>query len=102
MRLCRSLIKLKPLANRVIVEQDDVQETSKGGIVIAGTKEKPLRGTVLAVGPGRYIGDRFVESVVKPGDVVLFGKSAGEDVDIETDTTVRVLFEHEILATLDG
>ena len=102
MRLCRSLIKLRPLSNRVIVQQHEAEDVTKGGIVIANAKEKPLKGTVLEVGPGRYVGDQFVETVVKPGDVILFGKRAGEDVELDNETTVRVLYEHEILATLDG
>lgn len=95
------MIKLRPLSNRVVVQQHEAEETTKGGIVVT-SQEKPLKGTVLEVGPGRYLGDKFVETVVKPGDVVLFGKQAGEDVELDADTTVRVLFEHEILATLDG
>lgn len=102
MRLWKSLIKLRPLANRVIVQQHEAEEETKGGIVIANQKDKPLKGTVLEVGPGRYLGDQFIETVVKPGDVVIFGKNAGEEVELDADTTIRVLFEHEILATLDG
>lgn len=95
------MINLRPLGNRVIVEQHEADEKSKGGIVIANTQEKPLKGTVLAVGPGKWLGEKFIETVVKPGDVVLFGKRAGEEVEIERDTTVIVLHEHEILAQLD-
>lgn len=96
------MIKLRPLSNRVIVQQHEAEEQTKGGIVIANANERPLKGTVLEVGPGRYVGDHFVETVVKPGDVVLFGKRVGEEVEIDSDTTVLVLREHEILATLDG
>jgi chaperonin GroES len=101
MRLWKSLIKLRPLSNRVIVEQHAAEEETKGGIVIANNQEKPLKGTVVAVGPGRYLGEKFIETTVKPGDVVLFGKRAGEEVELDRDTTVIVLHEHEILAQLD-
>lgn len=96
------MIKLKPLLDRVIVQQHEAEEQTKGGIVIANSNERPLKGTVLEVGPGRWMGDHFVETTVKPGDVILFGKRVGEEVEIDPDTTVLVMREHEILATLDG
>lgn len=101
-QLCKPLIKLRPLANRVIVEQHAATKKTKSGIVIANANDKPLRGTVIAVGPGHWLGDKFIETTVKPGDVVLFGKRVGEKVDLDLDTTVLVLHEHEILARLDA
>ena len=95
------MIKLRPLADRVFVKQHDIQEQSEGGIVLAGGKDKPLMGTVIEAGPGYWLADKFVETTVKPGDIVLFGKSAGEEVEVEHDVTVLVLYENEILATLD-
>ena len=64
-------IKIKPLADRVLVEPADAEETTKGGIIIPDTaKEKPQRGTVVAVGPGK----EDIAMTVKVDDVVLYGK----------------------------
>ncbi len=95
------MIKLRPINDRVIVDQHDADEKSDGGIVIANNKDKPLKGTVIAAGPGYWLGEEFVPTQVKAGDVVLFGKSAGEEVEVEDDVTYLVLREGEILATLD-
>ena len=95
------MTKLRPLNDRVTVDQHEAKEESEGGIVLTGQKDKPLKGTVIAAGPGRWLGDQLVPTTVQPGDIVLFGKSAGEEVEIDDDTKVLVLREGEILATLD-
>jgi chaperonin GroES len=95
-------MKLRPLHDKIIVKQRDAEEISEGGILIVGTQEKPRKGDVLAVGPGRYLetGD-FVDTKVQVGDVVLFGGRAGEEVQIDEKTTLLVLREPEILAIVD-
>ena len=86
-------MNLRPLHNKVIVQQREADEVSKGGIVLAGTKEKPLKGDVLAVGPGIHLETgEFIETTVQVGDVVLFGTRVGEEVQID---------EHEILAIVE-
>ena len=94
-------MKLRPIQDRVIIKQRDAKTVSDGGIHIAGEAEKPLKGEVLAVGPGRWLENVFIEPNVKEGDVVIFGKSAGEEVEIDDDTKLLVLRETEILAVLD-
>lgn len=95
-------MNLRPLYNKVIVKQRDADEISKGGIVIAGTKEKPRKGDVVAVGPGIYLETgEFIETTVQVDDVVLFGSRAGEEVKIDEQTTLLVLLEPEILAIVD-
>ncbi len=73
-------VKIKPLADRVLVEPMQAEEKTKSGIIIPDTaKEKPQKGTVVAAGPGTK--DEKME--VKVGDVVLYGKYAGSELSVE-------------------
>jgi len=92
-------IKLKPLDERVVVEPVEAEEKTAGGIVLPDTaKEKPQRGTVLAVGPGKLLesGDRSALSVAV-GDEVIYGKYAGTDIEVD-GREVKILREGDILA----
>lgn len=77
--------KIKPLADRVIVQPMPAEETTKGGIILPDTaKEKPIEGTVIAVGPGRVTDEgKEVKMNVKAGDKVLYGKYSGTEINIE-------------------
>lgn len=79
--------KIKPLGDRVIVKAKEAEETTKGGIILPDTaKEKPIEGTVVAVGEGKSTDDgKTVKLTVKVGDVVLYGKYSGTEVKIEGD-----------------
>ncbi len=93
-------MKITPLGDRVIVEAMQA-ETSKSGIIIPDTaKEKPQQGKVVAVGAGRLSdnGDR-VKPEVKEGDVVLFGKYSGTEIEVESKDLL-ILRETDILAIL--
>ncbi|MBQ21628.1 MAG: co-chaperone GroES [Flavobacteriales bacterium] len=73
-------LKIKPLADRVIIEAAPAEEKTAGGIIIPDTaKEKPQRGKILAVGNGK----KDEPMTVKKGDVVLYGKYAGTEITIE-------------------
>ena len=73
-------LNIKPLADRVIIEAAAAEEKTAGGIIIPDTaKEKPQKGTVLAVGPGTK--DEVM--TVKEGDVVLYGKYAGTEISVD-------------------
>ncbi|GIV40774.1 MAG: 10 kDa chaperonin [Vicingaceae bacterium] len=73
-------VKIKPLADRVVIEPAPAEEKTAGGIIIPDTaKEKPQRGTVVAVGPGK----KDEPTTVKVGDVVLYGKYAGTEIQID-------------------
>ncbi len=92
-------IKIRPLDDRVVVEPLEAEETTAGGIVLPDTaKEKPQRGTVLAVGPGRLLenGSRGDLSVAV-GDEVIYGKYGGSDIEVDGNE-VKVLRESDILA----
>lgn len=94
-------MKLKPLADRVVVKPIDEQEQKRGGIIIPDTaKDKPMQGEIIAVGPGRVTDDgRKLPPVVKKGDRILFGKYSGTEVEID-DQKLLVMRESDILATL--
>jgi len=75
-----SQVKIKPLADRVLVEPMEAEEKTASGIYIPDTaKEKPQRGTVVAVGPGT----KDVTMEVKVKDVVLYGKYAGTEINVD-------------------
>lgn len=92
-------IKIRPLDDRVVVEPIEAEETTAGGIVLPDTaREKPQRGTVVAVGPGRLLdnGQRG-ELSVAVGDEVIYGKYGGSDIEINGEE-VKILRESDILA----
>lgn len=92
-------IKIRPLDDRVVVEPVEAEEKTAGGIVLPDSaKEKPQRGKVLAVGPGRLLdsGQRG-ELSVTVGDEVIYGKYGGTDIEINGDD-VKILRESDILA----
>ena len=91
--------KIRPLDDRVVVEPIEAEETTAGGIVLPDTaKEKPQRGTVIAVGPGKLLDNgKRGELSVAVGDEVIYGKYGGSDIEIN-DTEVKILRESDILA----
>lgn len=94
-------MQLKPLDDRVVVQPLEAEETTAGGIVLPdAAQEKPQRGKVVAVGPGRLLdsGERCSISVAV-GDEVLFGKYGGTDIEVEGDE-VKILREADILAKI--
>ncbi len=95
-------VNLKPLADRVVVEPIEEEEVTALGIVLPETaKEKPQKGTILAVGPGRRDDSgKVIPMDVKAGDVVLYGKYSGTEVKLSSDKTVLVLREADILAII--
>ncbi len=90
-------MKLKPLADRVIIQPTAAEEVTSSGIIIPDSaKEKPLKGTVLAVGNGT----KDEEMVLKEGDVVLYGKYAGTEIEFNGDK-VLVMRQNEVLAVIE-
>ncbi len=78
-------MKIKPLADRLVVKPSAVEEKTKGGIIVPDTaKEKPVLGEVIAVGPGRRGDDgKVIPMDVKKGDKVLYGKYSGTEVTLD-------------------
>lgn len=94
-------MKLKPLADRVVVKQSESEETTKSGLVIPDTaKEKPQRGEIIAVGPGKHEDGKLVPMEVKVGDIVIYSKYGGTDVKIEGEEYL-ILSERDILAIVE-
>ena len=93
-------VNLKPLADRVIVEPMEEEEVTASGIILPETaKEKPQKGTLVAVGPGRRDEQgKVIPMDVKVGDVVLYAKYAGTEVKLDGGRKVLVLRESDILA----
>lgn len=92
-------VKIRPLDDRVVVEPIEAEETTAGGIVLPDSaKEKPQRGTIVAVGPGRLLdsGERGGLSV-GVGDEVIYGKYGGSDIEVD-GADVKILRESDILA----
>ncbi|MCH7938917.1 MAG: co-chaperone GroES [Candidatus Marinimicrobia bacterium] len=93
-------MKLKPLHDRVVIKADESEDVTKGGIYLPDTaKEKPQRGEVVAVGPGKTEDGKLVAPQVKKGDKVLYGKYSGTEVTID-DTEYLIVRESDILAIL--
>jgi chaperonin GroES len=94
-----SNLRVRPLDDRVVVEPLEADEKTPGGILLPDTaKQKPQRGRVIAVGPGKMLedGQRAKVAVVK-GDEVLFGRYGGTDVQVD-QKEIKILRESDILA----
>ena len=88
---------MKPINDRVVVKPAPAEEKTKGGIIIPDTaKEKPQRGEVIAVGPGKD-GNKLT---VKKGDIVLYGKYAGQELNYN-GTDYLIMREDDVLVILD-
>ena len=87
-------MNIKPLADRVLILPAPAEEKTIGGIIIPDTaKEKPLKGEVVAVGNGT----KDEEMVLKEGDVVLYGKYAGTEIDIDGEKLL-IMRQSDVLA----
>ncbi|MCK4363138.1 MAG: co-chaperone GroES [Dehalococcoidia bacterium] len=92
-------MKLQPLGDRVVVRPSSEEDVTKGGIILPDTaKEKPQRGVIIAVGPGRLDEEgKRVPMEVKKGDKVIYSKYAGSEIK-QDDEEVLILRESDILA----
>jgi chaperonin GroES len=92
-------IKLQPLGDRVVVQPSEEEEVTKGGIILPDTaKEKPQRGEIIAIGPGRLDEEgKRIPMEVKKGDKVIYSKYAGSEIK-QDDKEVLILRESDILA----
>ena len=90
-------MKIKPLADRVLIKPDKAEEKSAGGIIIPDSaKEKPLKGKVIAVGKGTK--DEAME--LKEGNEVLYGKYAGTEIEIDGEK-LMIMRQSDVLAVLN-
>ena len=96
-------MKIKPLADRVIIKPAAAEERTKGGIILPDTaKEKPIEGKVIAAGTGRLNKDgKKMPMEVKTGDRVLFAKYAGTEVKMDGEEYL-MMKEEDVLAVIEG
>jgi chaperonin GroES len=94
-------VDLQPLEDRLVIRRLEAEEKTAGGIVLPDTaKEKPQRGEVLAVGPGKLLDNgKRAALEVKVGDTVLFGKYSGTDIKVSGEECL-ILRESDLLAKL--
>lgn len=89
-------MNIQPLSDRVLIEPTAAEEVTASGIIIPDSaKEKPLKGTVLAVGNGT----KDEEMILKPGDCVLYGKYAGTEIEVEGKKYL-MMRQNDVLAKL--
>ena len=94
-------MKLKPLAERVIIKMVEAEETTKSGIILAGNaKEKPQVAEIVAVGPGGVVEGKEITMQVKVGDRVLISKYAGTEVKLDGQE-YTILRQNDILAIVE-
>ena len=94
-------MKLKPLADRVIIKMVEAEEKTKSGIILTGAaKEKPEVAEVIEVGPGGLVDGKEVKMNVKVGDKVIYSKYAGTEVKIDGQEII-IVRQSDILATVD-
>ncbi len=97
----KSATDLKPMGDRVVVRPSEQEGVTKGGIILPDTaQERPQQGEVVAAGPGRVLENgKRVEMEVKPGDIVIYSKYAGTEVEVE-DEELLVMGINDILAVI--
>ena len=94
-------MKIKPLADRVVIKLVEEEETSKGGLILTGSaKEKPQVAVVIAVGPGGMVDGNEVKMTLKVGDRVIAAKYAGTEVKVDGEEG-QILRQSDILATVE-
>jgi chaperonin GroES len=92
---------IKPLADRVVIKMTEAEETTKSGIILAGSaKEKPQIAEVVEVGPGGNVDGKEVEMIVKKGQKVLISKYSGTEVKIDGEE-FTILRQSDILAVVE-
>ncbi len=93
-------MKLVPLGDRVVLKQCEAEETTKSGIILAGTaQEKPQEAEVVAVGPGGNVDGKEVTMQVKVGDKVIYSKYAGNEVKLDGEEFI-IVKQNDILAVV--
>lgn len=94
-------MKLKPLADRVVIRSLESEEVTKGGIILASNaKEKPQMAEIVAVGPGGVVDGKQVDMYVKVGEKVIYSKYAGTEVKLDKDEYI-VVRQSDILAVVE-
>ena len=94
-------MKIKPLGDRVVIKNREAEETTRGGISLAGAaKEKPVMAEVLAVGPGGNVDGKEITMNVKVGEKVIYSKYAGTEVKLDGEEYI-IVRQGDILAIVE-
>lgn len=94
-------MKIKPLADRVVIKKLEAEETTKSGILLTGSaKERPQEAEVVAVGPGAIVNGKRIAMEVKVSDKVLYSKYAGTEVKVDGEE-YTILKQDDILAIVE-
>ena len=94
-------MNIRPLADRIVIKMVEAEETTKGGIILAGSaKEKPQVAEVLAVGPGGVVVGKEIKMELKVGDKVLISKYAGTEVKVDGNE-YTILRQSDVLAVVE-
>jgi chaperonin GroES len=95
------MASITPLADRVVIQPQEAEEKTQGGLFIPDTaKEKPQRGLVVAVGPGKVENGTKIDMSVKEGDIVLYGKYAGTEITLDNEDML-IMRESDILGIVN-
>jgi len=94
--------KIRPLSDRIVVEPKEVETKTAGGIVLPDNadKDKPMQGTVIAIGTGRYHEGNVIPLQVKVGDNILFGKYAGTNIKLD-GCEFLVMREEDVMGVVE-
>ncbi|WP_455720619.1 co-chaperone GroES [Agathobacter sp.] len=94
-------MKLVPLSDRVVLKQLEAEETTKSGIILAGTaQEKPQEAEVIAVGPGGMVDGKEIKMQVTTGQKVIYSKYAGTEVKLDGEEYI-IVRQNDILAVVE-
>jgi len=94
-------MKVKPLGDRVVIKNLEMEETTKGGILLTSSaKEKPQMAEVIAVGPGGMVDGKEIKMLVVPGQKVIYSKYAGTEVKLDGEEII-IVRQSDILATVE-
>ncbi|HNW87442.1 MAG TPA: co-chaperone GroES [Candidatus Limiplasma sp.] len=94
-------MNVKPLGDRVVIKNVEMEETTKSGIVLtSASKEKPQMAEVIAVGPGGMVDGKEIVMNVKPGQKVIYSKYAGTEVKLDGQEII-IVRQSDILATVE-
>ena len=95
-------MSLKPLFDRVVLKDAEIEETTKSGLILTGNaKEKPQMAEVIAVGPGGVVDGKDVTMQVKEGQKVVYSKYAGTEIKIDGEE-YKIVRQSDILAIVEG
>ena len=96
-------MSIRPLQDRILVERSEEENTTKGGIIIPDTaKEKPARGTIVAVGKGKVDSDgKLIPMELQIGDTILFSKYGGTDVRVD-GTDYLIMGQDDVLCVVEA